>query len=188
MGCCGSKRKDAPRVLLLGLDAAGKTTVLQNLQHVEGGEVSEVEIAETTPTLGFNVERLGSGARTFEVWDVAGQSKIRPLWKHYFLNVSGLVWVVDATDTDRFWESKRELSTVLAAPELEGVPVLVFANKQDMDGALDVDHVLDEFDLVDVMGEDRTWTIMPSVAIDPDPEVSGVGRGVEWLFGDHEPR
>ena len=70
----------------------------------------------------------------FNVWDVGGQDKIRPLWRHYFSNTEGLVFVVDSKDTDRMEDARKALKQVLESNELQDALVLVFANKQDMSG------------------------------------------------------
>ena len=88
------------KILMLGLDAAGKTTVLYKLKLNE--------VVSTIPTIGFNVETVKPGKNvSFTVWDVGGQDKIRPLWRHYFTGTEGLVFVVDSADKTRFSEGKR---------------------------------------------------------------------------------
>ncbi|KNC51823.1 ADP-ribosylation factor 5 [Thecamonas trahens ATCC 50062] len=166
----GSKKT---RLLMLGLDAAGKTTVLHNL--------ALGEVVETTPTLGFNVRGIEHEKLSFDVWDVAGQSRVRPLWKHYIIQSCGLIWVIDSTDMERFYESKDELATILAEPELKFAPVLILANKQDMEHAASVDTIIEEFDLIDLLGEARTWTIMPTIATATDPTESGLPAALEWM-------
>merc|ERR1712126_464283 len=74
------------RILMVGLDAAGKTTILYKLKLGE--------IVTTIPTIGFNVETVEYKNISFTVWDVGGQDKIRPLWRHYFQNTDGLIFVV----------------------------------------------------------------------------------------------
>ena len=116
-------------ILMLGLDGAGKTTILYKLKLDE--DVSPV------PTIGFNVETVSPVKNvTFTVWDVGGQEKIRRMWKHYLSNTEGLVYVVDSSDTARISESKIELNRLLDSEEMEGVPVVVLANKQDLSYAL----------------------------------------------------
>lgn len=117
------------RILMVGLDAAGKTTILYKLKLNE--------TVSTIPTIGFNVETVSPcKGLTFTVWDVGGQEKIRPLWRHYFQNTQGLIYVVDSSDLERINEARRELFAVLDSPEMEGVPVVVIGNKQDLPRAL----------------------------------------------------
>lgn len=117
------------RILMVGLDAAGKTTILYKLKLNE--------TVSTIPTIGFNVETVSPcKGLTFTVWDVGGQEKIRPLWRHYFQNTQGLIYVVDSSDLERINGARRELFAVLDSPEMEGVPVVVIGNKQDLPRAL----------------------------------------------------
>ncbi|MCJ8733672.1 hypothetical protein PDJAM_G00226370 [Pangasius djambal] len=94
--------KKQMRILMVGLDAAGKTTILYKLKLGE--------IVTTIPTIGFNVETVEYRNICFTVWDVGGQDKIRPLWRHYFQNTQGLIFVVDSNDRERVAESADELS------------------------------------------------------------------------------
>ena len=117
------------RILMVGLDAAGKTTILYKLKLNE--------TVTTIPTIGFNVERVSPcKGVSFTVWDVGGQEKIRPLWRHYFQNTQGLIYVVGSSDVARIAEARAELFRVIESPEMEGVPVVVIANKQDLPRAL----------------------------------------------------
>jgi small GTP-binding protein len=106
----------------VGLDAAGKTTILYKLKLGE--------IVTTIPTIGFNVETVEYKNISFTVWDVGGQDKIRPLWRHYYQNTQGLIFVVDSNDKDRVGEAHDELHRMLSEDELREAIVLVFANKQ----------------------------------------------------------
>lgn len=93
--------KKQMRILMVGLDAAGKTTILYKLKLGE--------IVTTIPTIGFNVETVEYKNICFTVWDVGGQDKIRPLWRHYFQNTDGLIFVVDSNDRERIEEASKEL-------------------------------------------------------------------------------
>ncbi|XP_037113569.1 ADP-ribosylation factor-like protein 4D [Syngnathus acus] len=122
-------------IVVIGLDNAGKTSLLYRLKLQE--------FVETIPTKGFNMERikvamgnLKANALTFQVWDVGGQEKLRPLWKSYTRRTDGLVFVVDAAEAERMEEAKMELHRITRSAENQGVPVLVLANKQDLDSAM----------------------------------------------------
>ena len=113
------------KILMLGLDAAGKTTVLYKLKLNE--------TVSTIPTIGFNVETVQPVKNvSFTVWDVGGQDKIRPLWRHYFIGCEGLIYVVDSSDRARLGEAKNELDWILDSDEMAGVPLVILANKQDL--------------------------------------------------------
>nr|POF23766.1 adp-ribosylation factor [Quercus suber] len=116
------------RVVMLGLDAAGKTTILYKL-HIG-------EVLSTVPTIGFNVEKVQYKNVIFTVWDVGGQEKLRPLWRHYFNNTDGLIYVVDSLDRERIGKAKAEFQAIIKDPFMLNSVILVFANKQDMKGAM----------------------------------------------------
>lgn len=144
------------RIVMLGLDAAGKTTILYKIKLNE--------IVSTIPTIGFNVETVSPvKGVTFTVWDIGGQDKIRPLWKHYFNNTEGLVYVVDSNDRERILESREELFAILENNEMRGVPVVIIANKQDQPNALGTSDVADLLCLHKLTS--RKWFIQPACAI-----------------------
>jgi len=131
--------KKQMRILMVGLDAAGKTTILYKLKLGE--------IVTTIPTIGFNVETVEYKNISFTVWDVGGQDKIRPLWRHYYQNTQGLIFVVDSSDRERIQESHDELHKMLNEDELRDAIVLVFANKQDLPNALSVTELTEKLGL-----------------------------------------
>merc|ERR1711886_20153 len=116
--------KEERRILMVGLDAAGKTTILYKLKLGE--------IVTTIPTIGFNVETVEYKNITFTVWDVGGQDKIRKLWRYYYQGTEGLIFVIDSSDRDRIEDAREELSKMLADEEMKDASLLVFANKQDL--------------------------------------------------------
>merc|ERR1712186_21963 len=98
------------RILMLGLDAAGKTTILYKLKLGE--------VVTTIPTVGFNVETVEYKNINFTVWDVGGQDKIRKLWRYYYQGTQGLIFVVDSNDRDRVQDAREELTKILNDDEL----------------------------------------------------------------------
>ena len=116
--------KKEMRILMVGLDAAGKTTILYKLKLGE--------VVTTIPTIGFNVETVEYKNISFTVWDVGGQDKIRLLWRHYYQNTQGLIFVVDSNDRERVDDAREELHKMLSEEELRDAVLLVFANKQDL--------------------------------------------------------
>eukprot|EP00940_MAST-03C_sp_MAST-3C-sp2_P002225 g2225.t1 len=155
------------RILMVGLDAAGKTTILYKLKLGE--------VVTTIPTIGFNVETVEYKNISFTVWDVGGQDKIRTLWRHYYQNTEGLIFVVDSNDEDRFDDAKQELHKMIAEDELRDAVVLVFANKQDLEGAKTAAEVTDKLGLASMRG--REWFIQPCCATTGD----GLYEGLDWL-------
>uniref|UniRef100_A0A6U1THS0 ADP-ribosylation factor n=1 Tax=Vannella robusta TaxID=1487602 RepID=A0A6U1THS0_9EUKA len=156
------------RIIMMGLDAAGKTTILYKLKLGE--------ITYTIPTIGFNVEEVQYKNISLLAWDVGGEDKIRPLWRHYFENISFLIFVVDSNDRDRIEEAKSELHKVIKEKELFGIPVLVFANKQDLPNAMSRNEVEEALKL-HKLPETTSWLIQPSCAINGD----GLYEGIDWL-------
>lgn len=160
----GKKEK---RILLIGLDAAGKTTILYKLKLGE--------IVTTIPTLGFNVENVQYNKINFVIWDVGGQEKIRPLWRHYYQNTNGVIFVVDSNDKDRIDEARKELQCIIKEDILKDAILLVFANKQDLPYAMNVTQIVDELELENV--RNRQWYVQSCSAITGD----GIYEGLEWM-------
>lgn len=96
----------------------------------------------TIPTVGFNVETVTYKNTKFNVWDVGGQDKIRPLWRHYFSGTQGLIFVIDSNDHDRIEEARNELTRIIQDREMRDALLLVFANKQDISGCEYAQHLL----------------------------------------------
>jgi len=155
------------RILMVGLDAAGKTTILYKLKLGE--------IVTTIPTIGFNVETVEYKNIQFTVWDVGGQDKIRPLWRHYFQNTQGIIFVVDSNDRDRIVEAREELQRMLNEDELRDAILLVFANKQDLPNAMNAAEITDKLGLHSL--RQRAWYIQSTCATSGD----GLYEGLEWL-------
>ncbi len=156
------------RVLSLGLDGSGRTTMLYQLKHGK--------VYTTVPTTGFNVEKLTLGHSKLTIWDVGGGEKMRPLWRHYYQDLTGLIVVIDSTDHDRLNELKDVLQTnVLDVDALLGLPILFCANKQDLPDALPVVQLMERLELNKMTG--RPWFIQTTSAITGD----GIQKGIEWL-------
>eukprot|EP00127_Corallochytrium_limacisporum_P006077 Clim_evm26s218 gene=Clim_evmTU26s218 len=155
------------RVLMLGLDNAGKTTILYRLQVGE--------VVTTIPTIGFNVETVTFNNLKFQVWDLGGQTSIRPYWRCYYANTDAIIYVVDSQDRDRVGISKTELFQMLQEDELKDALLLVLANKQDMEGAMTPAEVSEALGLS--LLKNRTWQIFKTSAI----KGQGLNEAMEWL-------
>nr|XP_055129457.1 ADP-ribosylation factor 4 isoform X2 [Symphalangus syndactylus] len=138
--------KKQMRILMVGLDAAGKTTILYKLKLGE--------IVTTIPTIGFNVETVEYKNICFTVWDVGGQDRIRPLWKHYFQN------------------------TQLLVDELRDAVLLLFANKQDLPNAMAISEMTDKLGLQSL--RNRTWYVQATCAT----QGTGLYEGLDWLSNE----
>ncbi|KAI2638653.1 ADP-ribosylation factor 6 [Hypomontagnella submonticulosa] len=157
------------RLLMLGLDAAGKTTILYKLKL--GQDVT------TIPTVGFNVETVTYKNVKFNVWDVGGQDKIRPLWRHYYSGTQGLIFVVDSSDHVRMSEAQSELHRIINDREMQDCLLLVFANKQDVPGAMTPKEVREALQLDNLRG--KVFYVQPSCATTGE----GLLEGLAWLSG-----
>ena len=154
------------RILMLGLDAAGKTTALYKLKMGE--------LITTIPTIGFNVETLTHKNLEMTIWDVGGKDKIRQLWKHYYDNTDALIFLVDSNDSDRVGEAREELHRVLADDGLRNAQVLVLANKQDLPSSMRPDRVAEAMGMHSLR---HNWYLQPCSAVTGD----GLYDGLEWL-------
>ena len=143
------------RLLMVGLDAAGKTTILYRLRLAEA--------ATTVPTIGFNMETVEYRNIKFDIWDVGGQDQIRKLWRHYFKGTDGLIYVVDSADRERINDAKEELEKMLKEVQLQDATLLVLANKQDLKDAMPAAEIMQKLDLPR-LGMNRTWFIQSTVA------------------------
>ncbi|XP_029501528.1 E3 ubiquitin-protein ligase TRIM23 isoform X1 [Oncorhynchus nerka] len=156
------------RVVTLGLDSAGKTTILFKLK--------QDEFMQPIPTIGFNVETVEYKNLKFTIWDVGGKHKLRPLWKHYYLNTQAVVFVIDSCHRDRLMEAHSELAKLLTEKELRDALLLIFANKQDVPGAVSVEEMTELLSLHKLCCG-RSWHIQGCDAR------SGMGlhEGLDWL-------
>ena len=160
-------KKDC-KIVMVGLDAAGKTTVLYKLKLGD--------MVTTIPTIGFNVETVEYKNLKFTMWDVGGQDKLRPLWRHYYENTNAVIYVVDSNDATRMDASRNELHKLLDAPELNDATLLVLANKQDLPNAVSPAEVADRMGLTSLPAT-RKWYIQGCCATQGD----GLFEGLDWL-------
>ena len=156
------------RIVMLGLDAAGKTTILYKLKLDE--------TVSTIPTIGFNVETVKhSKSVSFTVWDIGGQQKLRPLWKHYLKGTDGLIFVVDCWDFSRVDEVREELSNLLSLPEMQDVPIMIFGNKQDMRGAVNPPQLIEQLHMNRY--NNHSWYVQGTCAVTGE----GIWEGIEII-------
>ncbi|XP_077977965.1 uncharacterized protein LOC144433532 [Glandiceps talaboti] len=167
-------RKDETRILMVGLDAAGKTTILYRLRIGE--------VVTTTPTTGFTVETVRYKNVSFTVWDLGGQDEIRSLSRKYLENAQGIIFVVDSNDRARLEEAKDELHRMLNDNELRDAILLVFANKQDLPNAMTAAEVADKLGLHNI--HSHSWHIEGTYG----GNGQGCMEGLEWLSNELEKR
>ncbi|KAI8615597.1 the Rp2-Arl3 complex bound To Gdp-Alf4 [Chytriomyces sp. MP71] len=156
------------RFLILGLDNAGKTSILKRLAHED--------ITQVRPTQGFNIKSVEQDGFNMNVWDIGGQKSIRPYWRNYFDATNVLIYVIDSSDRVRLEETGLELNQLLEEVKLADVPLLVFANKQDLIDAIPGDEIAAGLNLNSI--RDRQWQIQACSAITGE----GVSEGIEWAM------
>jgi ADP-ribosylation factor protein 1 len=155
------------RVLIVGLDAAGKTTTLYRLKLGE--------VVTTIPTIGFNVETVEYKNISFTAWDIGGRGQMRALWRHYYQNTQAVIAVVDSNDRDRIEDVREHLAMMMSEDELRDASLLVYANKQDLPKAMPVAEVTEKLGLHNL--RNREWYIQASCAHTGD----GLYEGLDWL-------
>ncbi len=155
------------RIILIGLDAGGKTTILYQLKMRE--------LVKAIPTIGFNVEEINYKEMNFTIWDVGGQDKIRVLWKHYYQNTDGVIFVVDSNDRDRIGEAAEEFEKILENEELKDSAILVMANKQDLKDSLSPGEITEKLGLKKIKG--RIWFVQGTSAKNGE----GLEEGLDWF-------
>ncbi|KAH7267574.1 ADP-ribosylation factor family-domain-containing protein [Fusarium redolens] len=162
------------RILMLGLDNAGKTTIVK---RVMGEDVNTV-----SPTLGFIIKTIDYEGYKLNIWDVGGQKTLRSYWRNYFEKTDALIWVVDATDRLRIQDCRDELQGLLLEERLAGASLLVFANKTDVEGCMTEEEILSELQLESI--RTHRWHILPCSAMTG----ANLKEGLSWVVEDAKKR
>lgn len=164
------------RLIILGLDAVGKTTILYKIRKSHTDEV-----VTTIPTIGFNVETVELDSTAMTCWDVGGCDKIRPLWRHYFEGAHGLIFVVDSNDADRIESARDELFLFLSDENVNSMlPLLILLNKQDLPNALSKEELLTRLGIREFLvsnNSKRSWNAQECIGT----EGIGLMEGFQWL-------
>ncbi|XDV26339.1 hypothetical protein PO909_030085 [Leuciscus waleckii] len=164
---------------MVGLANAGKTATVRGIQ----GE-SPLNVA---PTAGFSKVDLKQGKSEVTIFDLGGGKRIRDIWKNYYSESYGVVFVVDSSDVQRIQETRDTMAEVLRHPRIAGKPVLVLANKQDQDGALAEADIIKTLSLEKIVNETKCLC-----QIEPCSAVLGYGKkvdksiknGLNWLLNN----
>ena len=160
------KQKEPKRIVMIGLDAAGKTTITYKLKLGEN--------INAIPTIGFNVETIKINNMKMNIWDLGAQSKIIELWPHYYKEADCLIYVVDSSDRRRLKTAKELVWKAIEDEDLKDVPILIFANKQDL-GVMNTQEIVSGLGLEELKG--RPWYVQGCSAISGD----GLFEGFEWV-------
>ncbi len=162
-----TKNRNNFKIIILGMQNAGKTTILYRL--------SLGQLVKTTPTIGSNVEELTYNNVKFQAWDLGGQESTRTVWDVYYMNTDAVVFVIDSQDDEFFEESKAEFHKLLKNSNLKNAILLIFANKQDLPGAKPVNQIIEDYELNTI--KNHMWFIQPCSAVKGE----GLINGIKWL-------
>lgn len=172
------KKSTSVKVLIAGLDSAGKTTILHRLKL---GPADVHTPISTMPTLSFNSELVDFEGMQFSLWDVGGQDSLRTFWRHHFTGTQAVVYVVDSNDTDRIQQSGNELREMMASPELRFACLLVLANKSDLPYAARLADIRRRMRLEELKGVN--WHLEQTSARKGD----GLLDAMQWLRRNVKP-
>ena len=161
-----SRSRSNFKIIILGIQNAGKTTILYRL--------SLGQLVQTTPTIGSNVEEISYNNVKLQAWDLGGQESTRSVWDVYFVNTDAIIYVIDTHETN-YEESKNQFYKLLENEALKNTVILIYANKQDLQGAKGVNEIMQiyEFDKI----KDHIWHIQPCSAQTGE----GLVTGMKWL-------
>ncbi|MCJ1394660.1 hypothetical protein MMC18_007540 [Xylographa bjoerkii] len=162
------------RILMLGLDNAGKTTIVKRIMNED--------VTTVSPTLGFIIKTIDYEGYKLNIWDVGGQKTLRSYWRNYFEKTDALIWVVDATDRIRINDCKIELSGLLLEERLMGASLLVFSNKTDVEDCMTDQEVREGLQLDSI--KTHRWTIVQCSAITG----KSLHEGLQWVVQDAKDR
>lgn len=159
------------KLVIVGLDAAGKTTILNKMRFDE--------FVPTVPTIGVNTEDIQIKNVNIKVFDLAGQEKLRNVWKYYYSSIEGIIFVLDSTRPDRLQDARDELLNLLANDEAKHIPVLVFANKQDLPTAMKSQEMIDQLGISDYVNKKPVSIVRVQESSAVKDE--GLLQGFEWI-------
>lgn len=168
-------RKEELHVLIVGLDKAGKTTLLERLKTLYT-DVPGLEASQVVPTVGLNLAHFEALGAPLLCWDVGGAAGLRSIWSKYYGECHALLFCVDAADRGRLEEAKAALDRALGDRDLYGAPLLVLANKQDVEGAASPAELAEAFGLGRLDGG-RPCSVQAVTARTGE----GVKPAVQWL-------
>ena len=160
---------------MVGLDNSGKTSILY---HMKFGD-----LINTITTIGFNLETIKYKGLNLSIWDIGGyniyyENKVRKLWTHYSQNTDGIIFVVDSTDKERFEQAKEALSLLIFNDEFKNIPLLVFANKQDLPMSYLPNNIIEILDMGKI--KDNKWLVQGASALNG----KGLNEGFNWFCNE----
>lgn len=172
------KSKKAFNFVCIGLDNAGKTSLLNRITKRTEVQTFEEFNFEPPSTCGFNLRAFSFNKQKLTIYDCGGKKQFRELWEYYCQDVDGLIYVIDASDPDRLEESGIELINILRNPVLGKKPLLILANKTDKEGSLSPEELCEFFGFKDIV--DRDWYITKASSV----KDLGLDEGLQWLYSN----
>ncbi|EDO14732.1 hypothetical protein Kpol_333p2 [Vanderwaltozyma polyspora DSM 70294] len=171
-------KKEYYSILILGLDNAGKTTYLETLK--KEFSLPSKSLEKIAPTVGQNVAQIPMDDKgcVLKFWDVGGQESLRSMWSEYYHQCHGIIFVVDSTDRSRIDEWSEVLRSIIMDEEVEGVPVLMLANKQDKSDTMEIQDIKQIFNKIAEHLSARDSRVLPVSALTGD----GVKESTEWMI------
>lgn len=166
--------------MILGLDNAGKTTIVKRLL--------KQDVKQVSPTMGFQINTFNHNGFTLNIWDVGGQTSLRPFWYNYFERTDSIIWVVDANSIERLLENFQEFNKILQEDRLVGANLLILVNKIDLlDNDNDkvgnvVDLIARNLRLANITN--HNWNILPCSAYTGH----NIDAGLEWIVEEVKQR
>jgi len=171
--------KDEFRVLILGVDKAGKTTLLEKLKsiYLKGGGLPPDRVV---PTVGLNIGRIEDANAKLVFWDLGGQVGLRAIWEKYYEEAHAIMYVIDAATASSFEDAKSALDKVIRHEHLRGAPLLIVANKQDLPGVINDEELALFLNLKEL--DERPYMFQAVSAYDG----RGIKSGIDWLVEQME--
>ncbi|KAI9342570.1 ADP-ribosylation factor family-domain-containing protein [Obelidium mucronatum] len=170
-------RKEDYYVIILGLDNAGKTTLLERIKATYSSTENVISPEKIGPTVGLNIGTIDLNATCINFWDLGGQHELRRLWKKYYQESHAVLFVVDASDLERIQEAKTIFESIVVTEELEGVPLLLLANKSDKPDSVGLAELKDIFNPVAARLGARDSRVLSVSALRGE----GVRDAIDWL-------
>lgn len=170
-------QKDEYCLLILGLDNAGKTTLLENIKRMFAINYKGIPFEKIHPTVGMNVGRIDIDGIRLIFWDLGGQQDLQSLWDKYYDDCHGVMYIIDSSDKTRISESLSVLETVFLNDSLDGVPLLLLANKQDRDIAVNAEEIKQSFMQSTIRFDQRDCLVQGISALNGDH----IENGLKWI-------
>ncbi|KAJ7097313.1 P-loop containing nucleoside triphosphate hydrolase protein, partial [Mycena belliarum] len=189
-------RKEEFSVIIVGLDGAGKTMLLERIKTLYN-DTPGLTPDKIGPTVGQNTGTITLPSTILQFWDLGVQRGIRNIWHRYYDDCHAVAYVIDAEDRERLSEGWEVFDSVISAPQILNIPLLLIANKQDSPQALSVEEIRHDYEdwhqrkLESACrnvrdGEGETGRRKQIASLDvmgiSALEGTGVKAAVDWLF------